>query len=107
MHQLMQALSKRDFEAASACVANRDWDPGRFESELAALFDAQGEIRHDPDARRGHWTRIEARSELVFDVIQTLINVDGEGEFQIEAEIVLEEPRMPAGPMLRILAVRG
>jgi len=107
MHQLMQALSKRDFDAASACVANRDWNSGRFESELAALFDAQGEVRHDPDARRGHWTRIEARSELVFDVIQTLINVDGEGEFQIEAEIVLEEPRMPAGPMLRILAVRG
>jgi superfamily II RNA helicase len=106
MHQLMQALSKRDFEAASACVANGDWDPARFELEFASLFDAQGDVRHDPDARRGHWTRIEARSELVFDVIQTLINVDGEGEFQIEAEIVLEEPRMPAGPMLRILGVR-
>ena len=103
----MQALSKHDFEAASACVANADWDPARFESEFAALFDVQGDVRHDPDARRGHWTRIDARSEPVFDVIQTLINVDGEGEFQLEAEIVLEEPRMPAGPMLRMLGVRG
>lgn len=107
MHQLMQALSKRDFEAASACVANDDWDPARFESEFAALFDAQGEVRHDPDARRGHWTRIDSRSELAFDVIQTLIDALGEGGFQIEAEVVLEEPRMPAGPMLRILGVRG
>ena len=79
----------------------------RFESEFAALFDAQGEVRHDPDARRGHWTRIDSRSELAFDVIQTLIDALGEGGFQIEAEVVLEEPRMPVGPMLRILGVRG
>lgn len=107
MHQLMQALSKRDFEAASVCVANLDWDPARFEAEFTALFEAQGDLRHDPDARRGHWTRIDARSELAFDVTQTLIDAEGEGGFQIEAEIVLDEPRMPAGPMLRILEVRG
>jgi hypothetical protein len=106
MHQLMRALSKRDFEAASACVANHDWDPARFEAEFSALFETQGDLRHDPDARRGHWMRIDARSELVFDVTQTLIDAEGEGGFQIEAEIVLDEPRMPAGPMLRILEVR-
>ncbi len=107
MHQLMQALSRRDFEAASACVANDDWDAARFESAFAGVFEAQGEIRHDPDARLGHWTRINARSELAFDVSQTLIDADGEGGFQIEAEVLLEEPRMPAGPMLRIIDVRG
>jgi hypothetical protein len=107
MHQLMQALSKRDFEAASACVANHDWDPARIESEFESLFEAQDDVRHDPDARRGHWTRIDARGELAFDVVQTLIDAEGEGGFQIEAEVVLEEPRMPAGPMLRILEIRG
>lgn len=107
MHQLMQALSRHNFEAASACIVAGGWDPARFEAEFASLFEIQSEVRYDPDARRGHWTRIEARSELEFDVVQTLINIDGDGEFQIEAEIVLEEPRMPAGPMLRILAVRG
>jgi superfamily II RNA helicase len=107
MHQLMQALSKRDFEAATTCVANDDWDPARFESEFASLFDVQGEVRHDPDARRGHWTQIDGRSELAFDVVQTLLNLEGEGEFQIEAEVVLEEPRLPAGPMLRMIGVRG
>ncbi len=107
MHQLLRALSKRDFVAAAACVASPEWDEARFESEFAALFDGQSEIRYDPEARRGHWTRIDARSELAFDVVQTLIDADGEGGFQIEAEIELAEARMPAGPMLRILAVRG
>jgi hypothetical protein len=106
MHQLMQALSKRDFETASACVANDDWDAARFESEFTALFDVQGDVRHDPDARRGHWTQIDARSELAFDVVQTLIDAEGEGGSQIEAEVILDEPRMPPGPMLRILALR-
>jgi superfamily II RNA helicase len=107
MHQLMQVLSKRDFEAAATCVANGEWDADRFESAFAMFFEAQDGLRHDPDARRGHWTRIDARSELAFDVIQTLLDADGEGGFQIEAEVVLDEAKMPAGPMLRILGLRG
>jgi superfamily II RNA helicase len=106
MHQLLHALSRKDFEEAAACVAEGGWDAARFESEFEAVFDAQGDVRHDPEARRGHWTGLEARHELVFDVVQTLIDEEGEGGFQIEAEIVLDEPRLPAGPMLRILGLR-
>jgi hypothetical protein len=106
MHQLLHALSRKDFDEAAACVAEGDWDAARFESEFEAVFDAQGDVRHDPEARRGHWTRLEARHELAFDVVQTLIDEQGEGGFQIEAEIVLDEPRLPAGPMLRILGLR-
>ena len=107
MHQLMQALSRRDFEAAATSVANVDWDAARFESTFSMLFEAQGDLRCDPEARRGHWTRIVARNALAFDITQTLIDGDGEGGFQIEAEVVLDEPHMPAGPMLHILDLRG
>ncbi len=106
MHQLLHALSRRDFDEASGCVAEGSWDAGRFESEFSAVFAAQGEVRYDPDARRGHWTRLDARSELAFDVVQTLIDEEGEGGFQIEAEVVLDDSRLPAGPMLRILGLR-
>jgi len=107
MHQLMRALSKRDFETAATSVANVDWDAARFESTFSMLFEAQGDLRCDPEARRGHWTRIVARNALAFDITQTLIDGDGEGGFQIEAEVVLDEPHMPAGPMLHILDLRG
>ncbi len=107
MHQLMQALSRRDFEAAATSVANADWDAARFESTFSMLFEAQGDLRCDPEARRGHWTRIVARNALAFDITQTLIDGDGEGGFQIEAEVVFDEPHMPAGPMLHILDLRG
>ncbi len=106
MHQLLQVLSKRDFEAASTCVGNDDWDAARFEAEFAPVFESQPGVRADPAARQAHWTRIESRGELAFDVVQTLLDEEGEGGFQIEAEVVLDEPRMPTGPMLRLLAVR-
>jgi superfamily II RNA helicase len=110
MHQLMQALARNDYEAAAACLAADDesnWGASRIEAEFADLFSAQPALRCDPDARLGHWTRIEPRTPLEFDVIQTLIDEEGEGGFQIEAEVLLEEARMPAGPMLRLRALRA
>jgi len=106
MHQLMHALSRKDFEDAAACVEDTGWDAARFEAEFAAVFEAQGDVRYDPEARRGHWTRLEARGELAYDVVQTLIDEEGEGGFQIEAEVVLAELQLPAGPLLRIIGLR-
>jgi hypothetical protein len=106
MHQLMQALSRRDFEMAAGCVANNGWDAERFEAEFKRVFEAQGEVRTDPNARLSHWTRLDSRGTLAFDVVQTLIDEEGEGGFQIEAEVLLEGPRLPGGPLLRILGLR-
>jgi len=106
MHQLLRALSRREFETAAACVANTDWDAEAVERLFAPLFEGADGPRADPPARAGHWTRIEERAPLHFEVVQTLIDAEGEGDAQIEAEIVLESPRLPAGPMLRILGLR-
>jgi hypothetical protein len=106
MHQLLQALARRDFAAASTCIANEDWDADRLEEETAALYELLGGIRIDPVARRGHWTRIERRGPLEFEVVQTLVDGEGEGASQIEAEVVLEEARLPTGPALRLVGVR-
>ena len=112
MHQLLHALARRDFEMAAACVANSaEWNAERIEAELAPLYADGAAPRVDPDARKAHWTRIEDRSEaggsLRFDVIQTLIDDEGEGGAQIEAEVELAEARMPAGTMLRLRGFRG
>jgi superfamily II RNA helicase len=106
MHELLRALAQRDFETAAACVANTDWDAERIERELAPLFEQGDGPRADPEARKAHWTRIEERAPLHFDVIQTLIDRDGEGDAQIEAEVVLESTRLPAGTMLQIRGLR-
>jgi hypothetical protein len=105
MHQFLHAISRRDFETALTCLAEGDWDASRIEAEFDSVFEAQGVIRYDPDARRGHWTRIDAQSDRSFEVVHTLIDAEGEGSFQIEAEIELEELRMPTGPMLRLRGV--
>ena len=93
--------------SAAASVANADWDAGAIEQALAPLFEDGRTLRADPEARKAHWTRIEERAPLHFDVVQTLIDAEGEGDAQIEAEVVLESTRLPAGPMLRVVgAVR-
>ncbi|MCA9501492.1 MAG: DUF3516 domain-containing protein [Spirochaetaceae bacterium] len=107
MHQLVQALARRDWEAASASVASSDWEAADWEAALAPLFESQPEVRADPLARRAHWTRIESRGDLAFDVVQTLVDEEGEGAFQLEATIELEDTRLPAGPMLAIQGIRG
>ncbi len=112
MHQLLHALARRDFEAAAGCVANgEDWNAERIESEFAQLYESGGGPRTDPEARKAHWTRIEERSEaggpLRFDVVQTLIDDEGEGGAQIEAEVELGDAKLPAGTMLRLRGLRG
>lgn len=108
LHQLLQTLAREDWEGAAACVAEDDdaWDAARFEAELGPIAAALGGIRVDPEARRGHWTRIEPEGELAFALSQTLVDEEGEGAATIEARVELDEPRMPAGPMLRVAAVR-
>jgi len=109
MHQFMQAVSREDYEAAAGGLApdeEEPWDTARLEREFGPLFESQPSLRCDPEARLAHWTRIESRSALEFTIVQTLLDDEGEGGFQIEAEVSLEEARMPAGPMLRLLGLR-
>ncbi len=111
MHLFLHALAQRDFEAASACVANaEEWDPDRIAAEFAPLFAEGDGPRDDPEARKSHWTRIEQRTgggeRLCFEVVQTLVDDEGEGDAQIEAEVELDEARMPAGTMLRLVGFR-
>ncbi|MCR9097905.1 MAG: DUF3516 domain-containing protein [bacterium] len=108
LHQVVQALARGDYEGAAACVAEgpEAWDAARFEAELAPALEALGSIRVDPEARRGHWTRIEAEGELRFAITQTLIDDAGEGAATIEARVDLEAPQMPAGPMLSMASIR-
>jgi hypothetical protein len=110
MHQLMQTISRGDYEAAAACLTSSDGssvDASMLEAECAAIFDAHPTLRCDPEARLAHWTRIEARDELDFEVIQTLLDEEGQGGAQIEAVVQLEDARMPAGPMLTWGGVRA
>ena len=109
LHQLLQALARGDYAGASACVAHSEdaWHADRFETELAPVLESQSRLRTDPEARLGHWTRIEETTPLHFDIVQTLLDEEGEGAGVIEATVALEEAQMPPGPMLQIVAIRA
>ncbi len=112
MHIFLHALAQGDFESAAGCIANpEEWEPSRIAAEFAPLFAEGGGPRDDPEARKSHWTRIEERTEpggaLRFDVVQTLVDDEGEVEALIEAEVALEEAKMPAGTMLRLRGLRS
>ena len=108
LHQLLLCLARGDYEGAAACVAEDDpnaWQAEQFEQAAAEVVLALGAIRADPEARLGHWTRIEAEGELSFALTQTLIDEDGEGAATLEARVELEAARLPAGPMLRVVGL--
>ena len=109
LHQVVQALARGDYEGAAACLSEGEgaWDAARFEEALAPVLATIETIRVDPEARRGHWTRIDAESDLSFSITQTLIDEEGEGGATIEARVDLEAPQMPPGPMLRLVAISG
>lgn len=112
MHLFLHTLAQGDFEAAAGCIANpEEWEPSQIAAEFAPLFAAGRGPRDDPEARKSHWTRIEERTEpgggLRFEVIQTLVDDEGEGDAQIEAEVALVETKMPAGTMLRLRGLRS
>jgi hypothetical protein len=105
LHALVRALSKRDFEAAAACVAQHTddpWDARRFERALAPYFEEYDEILFTPDARNSRRTQLRQSGPRSWDVTQVLVDPQGDDIWAIDAAIDLRQQRDPEEPIVRI-----
>ncbi len=105
LHALVHALSRGDFEEAVACVRHDPgdpWDEARFERELAPFLAEHARIVFDPSARTPQRTRVTKRSPRLFEVMQTLVDPEGENDWCVEGEIEVPVGHPPDGPLLHV-----
>ena len=104
-HRLVQALAARDWEEAARCVREDPddlWEPRRFQAELAPFFAECGEIVTTPDARRADRTTILNTGPRTWDVMQTLVDPQGDELWCLFGHVDLRQETSPEGPILRM-----
>ena len=109
MHQVVRALSTRDYEAAAAALSPGDaaLTAAEVEERLAPFYDACEAIRFDAEARRGDRTVIRDLGERRFLVVQSLLDAHDTHDFALEALVDLRGEGDPVDPLLRLEALRG
>ena len=106
LHQLVRALSRRDWDEAVQCVrsagADSEWTADRFESELEAYFEEHETIVFDHRARLADKTQIVKTGERSWRAVQTLVDPDEQDLWCIEAVVDLGDVETLDGPLISV-----
>jgi hypothetical protein len=109
MHLLVHALAQKDWEEAAERVAvdpQAPWDAARLEAELAPFFAEHAALLDTPEARRHEWTRITPAGDRQWEVVQTLLDSEGDHDWGLGAHVDLRGATAVDQPLLRPLWVR-
>jgi superfamily II RNA helicase len=105
MHQLVRDLSAGRYQEAARRVRQvqgDEWNADRLEAALAPFFADYERILFDPPARQAHWTRVDPKGPLLFDVHQVLLDDAGDNLWNVEGEIDLRGELSPDSPWVAI-----
>ncbi|MCB9378869.1 MAG: DUF3516 domain-containing protein [Holophagales bacterium] len=108
MHLLVHALAQRDWEAAAERVAPGapdPWDAARFEEALTPYFAEHAELVDTPEARRHQWTQIRPAGERQWEVVQTLLDPEGDNLWGIRARVDLRRATAVDHPLLEPVSI--
>jgi hypothetical protein len=108
LHLLVQALSRRDWEAAATAVhvdPQDRWDAERFESALAPFFERYPELLFTGEARLAERTQIEKIAPLRWEVRQILLDPESDDLWHVAGEVDLSGEEAIEGPLVRILRI--
>jgi len=108
MHLLVHALAQRDWEAAAERVAPgaaEPWDAARFEEALAPFFAEHAALLDTAEARRHQWTQIRPAGDRQWEVLQTLLDPEGDNLWGIRARVDLRRATAVDHPLLEPIAI--
>ncbi|HRC84335.1 MAG TPA: DUF3516 domain-containing protein [Thermoanaerobaculia bacterium] len=110
MHQLVRALSVKDFAEAALWVrsgedAEAAWTADRFEAELAPFFAEHGELLFNGEARRADRTVITPTGARTWRIRQVLLDPQEDNTWYLEARVDLSSGRLPEGPIIELVEV--
>jgi ketosteroid isomerase-like protein len=88
MHRLLDALARKDWEEAVACVrADGEWTKERFESELAGYWTEHRAIVTTPAARAPRNTVLKEVEDGVWEVVQRIVDPEGDEDWAIVGRV--------------------
>ena len=108
LHQLVRALSRRDWEEAAAAVAHDPddpWTPERFEEAMIPYFAEHDELPFGPEARRHRMTRLEPAGERRWTATQVLPDPAEDHLWHVAAELDLRGDPALDGPLVRLVRI--
>lgn len=102
-HELVRALSRQDWESATAGVRNSDeWTEERFAEVMQPYFAEYSHVRFDHQARFPKWSRIEKSGPKSWTLTQTILDEVEDNFWYFKAEIDFEDAPAPDEPWLTL-----
>lgn len=108
LHLLVRALSERRYEDAVGLVRQSPtdhWGAERFEESLAPFYERHGGIRFDHGARLAEHQQLRPAGARRFEVLQVLLDPEGDQDWYLAGEIDLTGERQPLGPLVHLLRI--
>ncbi|HSM13070.1 MAG TPA: DUF3516 domain-containing protein, partial [Thermoanaerobaculia bacterium] len=105
VHLLVHALAQKDWEEAAerlAPDAEEPWDAERLEKAMEPFFAEHERLLDTPEARRHQWTRITPDGDRQWEVVQTLLDADGDHDWGLRARVDLRHATAVDHPLLRL-----
>jgi hypothetical protein len=117
MHQLVRALSQRDFEEAALWIRRPEgeageragtgevWSAERLEEALSPFLAEYGEVLFSAEARQSRHTLIRPTGPRTWQVRQVLVDRAGDNLWCLEGTVDLTSGQAPEGPLVELSRV--
>lgn len=105
LHALLRALAERRYDDAAQLVRQNPtdhWASERFEQSMAPFYEQHGGIRFDHEARLAEHQQIRPLGARRFEVLQVLLDPEGNHDWYLAGEIDLTHERQPFGPLIHL-----
>jgi superfamily II RNA helicase len=104
MFQLLRAIARKDWNAASELVGAADWPSDKLAAAFAPFFAEHAAVRLDPAARSPSRTRI-TKADGRWDFVQVVCDPEGDDDWAIFGSIDIESSRRQGKPILSVREV--
>jgi hypothetical protein len=111
MHQLVAALSRRDWEEAAACIrtepegASAISSADDFSLALEPFFEAYDALRFDHQARLAEHCQITDTGDHTWRVLQVVLDPADDNLWYIEGAVDLRDGASVAGPLIVVTRI--
>jgi len=103
MHRLLKLLSIRELEQASQSLRNAaEWPAAALEAPMLVYMAARKDLLVHHEARKAEFTTLRQTGEATWEIVQTMVDPEGENDWMIEAGIDLSGDADESAPLLTL-----